>query len=70
MGVEIGDAAGIIWQYLDQAGETPLSKLKQRTKLPDQILLMGLGWLAREGKLSFEKEGRTLTIGLRERPAA
>jgi len=69
MEVEIGDAAGTIWQYLDQYGETPLSKLKQGTK-PDQILLMELGWLAREGKLSAEKEGRTLKIGLRERPAA
>ncbi len=70
MEVEIGGAAGIIWQYLDQHGETPLSKLKPGTKLSDQTLLMGLGWLAREGKLSFEREGRTLKIGLRERPAA
>jgi hypothetical protein len=70
MEVEIGHAAGVIWQYLDRSGEMPLSKLKQGTKLTDQILLLGLGWLAREGKVRFEKEGRTLKVGLRERPAA
>jgi hypothetical protein len=70
METEIGDAAGIIWQYLDQHGGTSLRKLREGTKLSDHILLMALGWLAREGKLSFGKEGRTLKIGLRERTAA
>lgn len=65
MQVEIGDVAGIIWGFLDQHGETSLSKLKQGTKLSDHILLMGLGWLAREEKVSFGREGRTLKIGLR-----
>ena len=70
METEIGSAAGLIWQYLDQHGETPLSKLKQGTKLHDQILLMGVGWLAREGKLALAKEGRTLRIGVRQGPPA
>ena len=59
---EIGAAAGTIWQYL----ETTLSRLKQGAKLPEQIVLMGVGWLAREGKLWLVKEGRTVKVDLRE----
>lgn len=62
---EIGHAAGIIWRYLDQHGETTLGKLKQGTKLSDQLLLTGLGWLAREGKLSFVKDRRSVKVSLK-----
>ncbi len=65
MEAEIGKAAGISWQYLDQHGETTLSKLKQGTKLSEQILLMALGWLAREGKLSFVQDRRSLKLSLK-----
>jgi hypothetical protein len=64
---EIDNAAGIIWRYLNEHGETTLGKLKERTKLSDQLVSMGIGWLAREGKLSFMKEGRTVKVVLRER---
>lgn len=66
MEVEIGSAAGAVWQYLHhQHGDTTLTKLKQGTKLPDQIVLMAIGWLAREGKLEMAHEGRALRIALR-----
>ncbi len=67
MEAEIGNAAGIIWRYLDQHGDTTLSKLKQGTKLTDQVLLMGVGWLAKEGKLTVVKDVRTLKVGLKGR---
>jgi hypothetical protein len=70
MEAEIGDAAGTIWRYLEEHGETTLSRLRQGAKLPEQMVLMGIGWLAREEKLSFVKEGRTTKVGLRERRAA
>ena len=47
-------------------GETTLGKLKQGTKLSDQLVSMGIGWLAREDKLSFMKEGRIVRVTLRE----
>ena len=70
MEAEIGDAAGTIWQYLAQHGETTLSRLKQQAKLPEPIVLMGIGWLAREGKLRLVREGRTVTVDLRNPRAA
>ena len=62
---QIGKASGIIWQYLDQNSETTLSKLKRETKLSDDLLLMGLGWLAREDKLSLVQEKRSLRVSLK-----
>ena len=67
MEAEIGSAAGIIWRYLDQHGETTLSKLKQATNLSDQLLFTGVGWLAKEGKLTFVRDSRTVGVGLKER---
>lgn len=56
----------MIWRYLDPQGQTTLGKLKAGTKLSDQLLLMGLGWLAREGKLDLVKDGRNVRISLRQ----
>jgi hypothetical protein len=70
MEAEIGDAAGAIWRYLDEHGVTTLSKLRQGTRLPDQLLLLGVGWLAREGKLQLVRAGRTVRVDLRERGPA
>jgi hypothetical protein len=39
---EIGDAAGMIWQYLNEHGQTTLGKLRQGTKLSDQLPLVGV----------------------------
>ena len=66
----IDSAAGIIWRYLNEHGETTLSKLKQGTKLSDQLLFAGIGWLAREDKLNFTTEGRSVSVCLREHKTA
>ena len=64
---QIGKASGIIWQYLDEHSETTLSKLKRETKLSDDLLLMGLGWLAREDKLSLVQGKTNLKVSLKGR---
>lgn len=61
---EIGDAAGLIWRALDEAGESTLPRLKQSTNLADQMLLLGLGWLAREGKVALLRDRRTVKVQL------
>jgi hypothetical protein len=63
---EIGDGAGMIWQYLHEHGPATLGRLRQGTKLSDQVLFMGVGWLAREGKVSIVQQGRTMKLSLRE----
>lgn len=65
MEAEIGHAAGTIWRYLERHGEISLAKLEQGTKLPERILFMGCGWLAREGKLKLVRDGRSLLVSLK-----
>jgi cytochrome b len=66
MEAEIVNAANAIGQYLNQHGETPLGKLMQQARLSNQLLLMGLGWLAREGKLSFVQNKMSVKVSLKE----
>ena len=55
MNEDIGNAAGIIWKFLDQQPEpVNLSALKNGVPLPATQLMMGLGWLAREDKLAID----------------
>ncbi len=58
MNEAIGNAAGIIWSFLDQHSEpVTLSTLKKDIDLSSTLVMMGMGWLAREGKLHFEASG-------------
>jgi len=58
-GEEIGLAAGEIWRYLDRHGEATPSRLAAATGLSAKEVQRALGWLAREGKLIIETDGRT-----------
>ena len=54
---KIGFNAGLVWGAL-QNGAQDLKALKTATKLKNDELAFAIGWLAREGKLTFaEKEG-------------
>lgn len=48
---EIGIAAGDIWHYLDEHGSATLDELVRSIKKDRELLLMSLGWLAREGHI-------------------
>ena len=50
---EIGIAAGDIWHYLDEKGSATLDQLTRNIGKPRDLLLMSLGWLAREGHVSL-----------------
>jgi Winged helix-turn-helix domain (DUF2582) len=67
---EIGEAAGQIWRWLEENGETTVPKMRQETKLSDQLLHMGLGWLAREGKIELIKDKRAVKVALNRSRAA
>lgn len=60
----IGAAAGIVWQSLSSAGALTIPKLIESSGLPRDLVLFGLGWLAREGKLQFLQRGRTRLVEL------
>ena len=50
---EIGIAAGDIWHHLDEKGSATLDQLVKSIKKDRNLLLMSLGWLAREGHITL-----------------
>jgi len=63
---KIGKNAGNIWKTLKEHGQMSSNALKKTTHLSEKDVNMGLGWLARENKLSFEQKGNQTLISLTE----
>jgi len=61
----IVESAGQIWSYLNEKGEVTTTKMKKDLGLDENFTAMGLGWLAREDKVSFTKRGAHTKISLR-----
>ena len=61
----IGETAGDVWRILSERGSQTLAGLKKSIDAPDDQVVLAVGWLAREDKLVFETNGRTITISLR-----
>ena len=60
----IGETAGKIYQSL-QKGSKTLAKLQKDIAVTDSVLFhQAIGWLARESKIKFCKEGRSMTVAL------
>jgi len=51
-----GDNAGKIWQTLNEQGCLKKSKLVKATKLRDDEFFSGIGWLAKEDKITKEEK--------------
>jgi hypothetical protein len=64
---DIGIIAGEIWCYLEKNEEASVGKLTQELKQTDRMILLGLGWLAREDKLKIEKRQRATYFMLNTR---
>jgi hypothetical protein len=56
MVAQIGTNAGLIWHALNENGKLNVKDLRKVTKIKaDKDIYAALGWLAKEGKLVFEK---------------
>jgi hypothetical protein len=67
--MEIGIVAGDIWHYLDENGNVKLEDLISGVNKPRNLVLMGLGWLAREGHVTVLEGADGCRISLREKKA-
>ena len=61
----IGEAAGVVWSYLNSHGPTSLTVLAKGVGVPRDTLLQALGWLARENKIDIVDKARGKTVSLR-----
>ena len=66
----IGSIAGAIWHYLENNNEATLTRLTRELGENERTVLMGVGWLAREGKLDFEQRKRGTYITLKTQQSA
>ena len=62
---QIGETAGLVWRALESKGPQSLAALKKQVKAPGDLVLMAVGWLAREEKLALEQKGRVQLLKLR-----
>ena len=62
----IGETAGEIWRLLEREGSLSVSALVNRIKRPQAAVHMGIGWLAREGKLVFTETKRGMSISVKK----
>jgi hypothetical protein len=54
----------MIWNYLEGNGPVTLSKLAKDIDAPRDVVMQGVGWLAREGKIRFDETPRSKVIAL------
>jgi len=62
---QIGSTAGEVWQVLSANGPMSMARLVATVGQPRTAVLLALGWLAREDKVSIDEEGRTRVVSLR-----
>jgi Winged helix-turn-helix domain (DUF2582) len=62
---QVGETAGRVWSVLQEKGPLSLNALKKQVKAPGDVVLMSIGWLAREEKLVLEQKGRVQMFRLK-----
>ncbi len=60
----IGDMAGAVWKALGAQGKGALTTLPKVLDEDVALVQQAVGWLAREHKVDFEKQGRALYVKL------
>ena len=63
---QIGDAAGVIWHLLDERGPLTMAQIVKQSGEARDLVMMALGWLAREDKITINGESRSRTVALRQ----
>lgn len=62
---KIGLVAGEIWEYLDYHNKMAnLETLIRELKKDKEVILMSIGWLAREGHIVLEGDGSNYIVRL------
>ena len=62
---QIGEIAGAIWHTLQSEGAMSLTKLVKAIDAPRDVIMQGIGWLAREDKLEIEETSRGKLVSLK-----
>jgi hypothetical protein len=63
--MSIGETAGAIWRILSENGPVTITKMIKVVDEPRDAVMLALGWLAREDKISIDGSGNSRKISLR-----
>lgn len=66
--VNVGDAAGYVYRLLTEVDSFTTTKIKRELKkngFDSETVLMAIGWLAREDKISIQKNKTNSIIKLK-----
>ncbi len=63
---EIGIAAGDIWKLLDQKTRLPMPEVMKQIPHSEELTLMALGWLCREGHVLIIQKENQMFVELRD----
>ncbi len=61
----IGETAGKVWHYLNEHGPRPLTTLSRELGEPRDLVMLAVGWLAREDKIRIEEGRRARLVSLK-----
>lgn len=62
---QIGIAAGEIWHFLEGKDKVALEDIKKHVDISHEVILMSIGWLAREGHVILEGKTPNHIVSLR-----
>lgn len=60
----VGEIAGQVWHFLDKQGQSSLTQVSKEIDAPRDQVMLAIGWLAREGKVDIQENGRSKSVGL------
>lgn len=63
---QIGQTAGIIWHLLDEKAPLSLAQVIKQTGESRDLVMLALGWLAREDKVVIDSESRGRMVALKD----
>ncbi len=61
---DVGINAGIIWDLLSEKGRLSIREIGELTHYKDSLLLLSLGWLSRENKITITDAGGYIYVEL------
>ena len=62
---DIGNNAGRLWHYLRDNPSSTMEDVAKSLKLHENSVALAAGWLAREDKLIFKRDGKNVRIVLK-----
>lgn len=65
---DIGTKAGTIWHLLANHGAMNIREIGEKTNSKESLILLALGWLARENKVVFYEKHTVLHFELSNSP--